>query len=454
MEEKLSLTELQTVIKDALFLSFPEMYWVTAEISEIKENNAGHCYLELIEKQSDDLNVRARVKAIIWSNRYRILKPFFLDATGETLKVGIKVLVRVRIDYHEVYGLSLIISDIDPAFTLGEMALKRSLIIKRLEEEGVYGMNRELEFPVVPRNIAVISSGSAAGYTDFINHLNSNSYGYVFRTTLFEASMQGTATEQSVIHALDTIADDIDNFDAVAIIRGGGSQTDLSWFDNYNIAYYITQFPVPVLTGIGHEKDLSVTDMVAYKSLKTPTAVADFLISCMFSTENSLNEMSSRLAGLSGTILEKSRNLMESAKLRLIPVAGTMISDIKERLSAARLDIVSLGKSFIIREGVIPLRQLSGLVSETKSFLTKKKTAITGSYARLKSLPANSLRTRLAKIESLERTLGILTPENILKRGYTVTLHNGKLIKSSSLVRTGDIIDTQFSDGKINSKVL
>jgi exodeoxyribonuclease VII large subunit len=240
----------------------------------------------------------------------------------------------------------------------------------------------------------------------------------------------------------------------VTIIRGGGSQTDLSWFDNYNIAYYITQFPIPVLTGIGHEKDLSVTDMVAYKSLKTPTAVADFLISFMLSADISLNEMGSRLAELSGTILEQSRNLIETARLRLIPVAGTMISDIKEKLSAAKLDIVSLGKSLIIREGVIPLRQLSSLASATKSFLMIKDTSVKRSYTSLKSLPANSLKLKHAKIENIERTLGILTPENILKRGFTITSLKGKIIKSSVLVRTGDIIDTQFAEGKIRSKVV
>ena len=213
----------------------------------LKKTHAGHCYLELIEKHPDEKNVRARVKAIIWSKRYRFLKSFFENITGESLKEGLKILVKTKVEYHEVYGLSLVISDIDPSFTIGEMALKRQMIIKRLEEEGVFPMNKEIDFPVVPQRIAIISSKNAAGYSDFINHLDGNSYGYVFYTALFETVMQGTETEQSVISALDKIADYSGLFDLVVIIRGGGSQTDLSWFDSYNIAYHVTQFPLPVL---------------------------------------------------------------------------------------------------------------------------------------------------------------------------------------------------------------
>src|SRR5450759_3338908 len=191
MTEKLSLTELQLIIKDSLYLALPDMYWVTAEITEIKENSAGHCYLELVEKYSEEKNVRARVKAIIWSNRYRFLKSFFENITGESLNKGLKILVKVKIEYHEIYGLSLIITDIDPSYTIGEMAMKRQLIIKRLEEEGVFTMNKEVEFPVAPQRIAVISSKNAAGYSDFINHLNGNSSGYVFYPFLIDTVMQG-----------------------------------------------------------------------------------------------------------------------------------------------------------------------------------------------------------------------------------------------------------------------
>lgn len=222
LSDKLSLTELQLIIKDSLYMALPDMYWVTAEVSEIKENYAGHCYLELIEKQSDEKNVSARVRAIIWNNRYRFLKSLFENITGESLRAGMKVLVRVKVEYHELYGLSLIISDIDPSFTIGEMAVKRQMIIRKLEEEGVFSMNKELELPFVPRRIAVISSGSAAGFLDFMKHLRENSYGYVFYTALFETIMQGTETEKSVISALDRIAVNSEVFDVVAILRGEG----------------------------------------------------------------------------------------------------------------------------------------------------------------------------------------------------------------------------------------
>jgi exodeoxyribonuclease VII large subunit len=453
-ENKLTLTELQTIIKESLYLSLPGMYWVTAEISEIKENSAGHCYLELIEKHPDDLNIRARVRAIIWSNRYRFLKPLFIDATGESLKEGLKIFVRVKIEYHEVYGLSLVISDIDPAFTIGEMAIKRNLIIRKLEEEGIFEMNKELDFPCLPRNIAVISSKNAAGYTDFINHLKGNSYGYTFNTVLFEASLQGRETEKSVINALARIADNIELFDVVAIIRGGGSQTDLSWFDNYNIAYYVTQFPIPVITGIGHEKDLSVTDMVAWKSLKTPTAVADYLISCMLNAENMINELGSEIAEAAGKIIEKNRNRIENGKLRLIPVARALISGMKERLADSKIDIINIGKGYIIREEIIPSMQISKLLSATRSLINMSKTELTRSVSGLKTLTINTLSQNLEKTEVLEKTLGILSPVNVLKRGYTITSLNGIIIKRSNLAIPGDIIDTQFSDGIINSKVL
>ena len=180
MNEKLTLTELQLIIRDSLYIALPEMYWVIAEISEIKENYAGHCYLELIEKHPDEKNVRARVKAIIWSTRYRFLKSFFENITGESLREGLKILVKTKVEYHEIYGLSLVISDIDPAFTIGDMAMKRQMVIKRLEQDGVFSMNKELEFPVVPQRIAIISSKNAAGYSDFIQQLTENSFGYVF----------------------------------------------------------------------------------------------------------------------------------------------------------------------------------------------------------------------------------------------------------------------------------
>jgi exodeoxyribonuclease VII large subunit len=454
MAEKLSLTELQLIIKDSLYLALPDMYWITAEVSEIKENYAGHCYLELIEKHPDEKNVRARAKAIIWNNRYRFLKSLFVNITGEPLRAGMKVLVRIKVEYHELYGLSLVISDIDPSFTIGEMAMKRQMVIRRLEEEGVFLMNKELEFPFVPQRIAVISSKSAAGYSDFIRHLNDNSYGYVFYTALFETIMQGTETEQSVISALDRIAANSEIIDVVAILRGGGSQSDLSWFDSYNIAYHVTQFPIPVITGIGHEKDMSVTDMVAFQSLKTPTAVADHLIRCVADAENQLNEMSSGIAENTKLIIEKYRDINESFKIKLIPVVRLMISNQKEKLSNRIIEIINFGKKYIARAGLSPANQSSKLVSAAGSYIMSKKTTIDRNRDDLVSLTLNSIENRKIRTAGLENSLNILNPENVLKRGYTITTKKGMIIRSAGLVAVDDIIETRFSDGTAKSKVL
>lgn len=410
MNEKLSLTELQLAIKDSLYLALPDMYWVIAEISEIKENYNGHCYLELVEKHPDEVSIRSRVKAVIWSSRFRFIKSFFENSAGESLREGLKILVRVKIEYHEIYGLSLVINDIDPAFTIGEVALKRQQILNRLGEEGVLTMNRDLDFPVLPQRIAIISSANAAGYTDFMKHLQGNSHGYVFYTSLFETPMQGKELEAGIIKALERIAVHSDKFDLAIIIRGGGSQSDLSWFDNYNVAFYVTQFPLPVITGIGHDKDLSVTDIVAHRSLKTPTAVADFLIECMISVENHLTDLGSEIAGRSRLMIEESKSRIETARFRIIPVARNLL-----------------------------------LLSDNA--ITRKK-EILANHAK------NSLGIIINRLTGFENSLKILDPENVLKRGYTITSFNGNILKKCDQIKKGDIIDTRFSDGSINSKIL
>ena len=454
MNEKLSLTELQLIIKDSLYMALPGMYWVIAEISDIKENYSGHCYLELVEKHPDEQSIRARVKGVIWSSRYRLLKPVFENATGESLREGIKILVRAKVEYHEIYGLSLVISDIDPSFTLGEMALKRQQILKRLEEEGVLTMNKELEFPVVPQRIAIISSKNAAGYGDFMKHLDGNSFGYAFYTALLETPLQGSETEEGVIRALDRIAARIDLFDAVVIIRGGGSQTDLSWFDNYNIAYYVTQFPLPVLTGIGHEKDLSVTDIVAFKSLKTPTAVADFLIECMNDAENHINEMSTAIIEGSRLILEVNRQGIENHRIRLIPVARMMISEIKEELSGMIIEMINIGKEYIVRAGLSPANHKSRLQMAARSMLAARDSALNQKNQNMKTASVNLLNGKRSKVEGLENSLKILDPENVLRRGYTITSLDGRILKSAVQVKADDILQTRFSDGTVSSKVV
>lgn len=453
MNEKLTLTELQLIIKDSLYLALPDFYWLVAEISEIKENYAGHCYLELVEKHADDRNVRARARAIIWNTRYRLLKSLFENVTGESLKTGIKILIRVKIDYNEIYGLSLIVSDIDPSYTVGEMAIKRQMILKRLEEEGVITMNKEHEFPFVPRRIAVISSATAAGWSDFSRHLRENHHGYVFYTALFEAVMQGAESERSITEAFDRIAENISHFDLVAIIRGGGSQSDLSWFDNYNIAYYVTQFPIPVITGIGHEKDVSVTDIVAFKALRTPTAVADFLINSVAEAEIRLTELGNRIADKSRSIITGYRDITAVFLSKLKPVAKLAIADQKELLSNRIMGILNIGKEYLTKAGFIPENLKSRLKISSASCVLSKKTYLEKSILDLMNYSVKTIENQKTKLTALENSLGILNPANVLKRGYTLTSINGIIIRSIQDAKKDDILETRLFDGKIKSRV-
>lgn len=451
--KKLTLTELQLVIRDSLYLALPGMYWITAEISEIKENYAGHCYLELVEKGREETNIRARVKAVIWNKRYSFLKSFFINITGETLKPGMKILAKVKVDYHEIYGLSLVISDLDPSFTIGELAVRRQMIIRRLEEEGIFTMNRELVIPIVPQRIAVVSSKNAAGYTDFMKHLTENSYGYVFYTALYDTAMQGEDTEPGIISSLDRIATQTDLFDVVVIIRGGGSQTDLSWFDNYNIAYHITQFPLPVITGIGHEKDLTVTDMVACRALKTPTAVAGFLIECMNEAEAVITELSQEIRNSTGLILERNRSRIENARIRLIPTARIMVAELRERISVRMLELVNTGKQFIARAGNKPASQGSRLIHAARGYVAARESAMDNNRKNLRQLALNSIIMRSLSMTTLEKTLEALDPGKVLGRGYTITSRSGRIVKKGSGLKKGDLIDTLFCDGTVSSRV-
>ena len=453
MTGKLSLTELQLIIRDSIYLALPDFYWVVAEISEIKQNYSGHCYLELIEKQNDETSVKARIKAVIWSNRYTFISSFFENSTGESLREGLKVLVKARVEYHQLYGLSLVISDIDPAFTIGEMAAKRLQIIKRLEQEGVFGMNKELEIPLIPQRIAIISSRNAAGFSDFINHLIGNSYGYDFYTAIFDTVMQGSETEQSIISSLDRIVLNAHLFDLVVIIRGGGSQADLSWFDNYNIAYHITQFPLPVITGIGHDKDLSVTDMVACKSLKTPTAVADFIIDCVSETENHILDLGIEIKELTLEILDENKNRIDKSKNTLGPLVRIFISEVRKELSDKVIEILNRGKEKTFKARIAMANRESGVLSAARRSIANMDNMIEGLGIKLASKTRELVKSEGLRLTGYSDTLNILNPENVLKRGFTITSLNGRIIKEIKEVKEGDLIDTVFSKGRISSRV-
>lgn len=408
-EGQITLTELQGLIRDKIYEALPGAYWVIAEIADMKVHTAGHCYLELTGTETPGGKVTARARATIWASKFRSLNTYFNASTGIPLRAGITILFRATVEYHELYGLSLNITDIDPAYTAGEMALRREAIIRRLTAEGVLSMNSGLPLTPYPRNIAVISSSKAAGYQDFINHLVNNPYGYAFRTTLFEAVMQGETTRASVTEALDSISEMISEFDVVVIIRGGGSTIDLSWFDSYEIAYHVTQFPLPVLTGIGHEKDQSVTDMVAWKALKTPTAVAGFIVERTMECENNI-------IGMAESLVSAVEGAMEAAEERL--------SSIQNRITATARLMVRL-----------------------------KEEKLSNHAGRLARASANVLNRAKEATDRMEDALRHLNPAGVLRRGFTLTSRNGTIIQSASELKQGDTIKTYFAEGTAESMV-
>ena len=281
IENPLTLYSLNNLVREAVSDALPARYWVTGELSEVREAVNGHCYIELVQRDEATNELVAKARGTIWARIYSLLRPYFLEQTGHAFAQGLKVLLQVSVNFHELYGYTLDVCDIEPAYTIGDMARKRQLVIKQLTEEGVIGLNKELQFPLLPQKVAVISSSTAAGYGDFCDQLHNNGYGFVFYTRLFPAPMQGSGVEQGVIDALDRIARDLDFWDVVVIIRGGGAVSELSCFDTYELANNCAQFPLPIVTGIGHRRDESVLDIVAHTSAKTPTAAAELLIHAM-----------------------------------------------------------------------------------------------------------------------------------------------------------------------------
>ncbi|MBQ8520993.1 MAG: exodeoxyribonuclease VII large subunit, partial [Bacteroides sp.] len=296
-EQALSLYELNNLVKQSIRKNLPDTYWVQAELSDVRSNYSGHCYLEFVQKDASGNHLIAKARGTIWSNVYKMLKPYFEQETGQAFASGIKVLVRVSVEFHELYGHSLTVTDIDPTYTVGDMVRKRREILRQLEEEGVLHMNKELEMPLLPQRIAVVSSATAAGYGDFCNQLEHNPYGLVFYPKLFPAIMQGDRVEESVIGALNTIYAQLDAWDVVVIIRGGGATSDLSGFDTYDLAANCAQFPLPIITGIGHERDDTVIDAVAHTRVKTPTAAAEYLIAQMYESALTLEDYAHRIVG-------------------------------------------------------------------------------------------------------------------------------------------------------------
>ena len=303
-ENKLSLLELNLRVRELIESEMPHEYWVEAEISELHVVG-GNCYLELIEKDERTNTPVAKASAKCWRTRWALVSAHFLSVTGKNMTKGMKVLLKVGAQFHENYGFSWIVSDVDPTFTMGDMALKRKRIVAQLKEEGVYDANRELTLPLFTQRIAVISSAGAAGYGDFCNHLADNEYGYVFRTQLFPAIMQGEGVEQSVIDALNKVYEQMEEFDCVVIARGGGATSDLSGFDTLSLARNVANFPLPVITAIGHDRDESVLDMIANVRVKTPTAAAAFFIDKLHQLDMAISNMKERVVRMATTALQR-----------------------------------------------------------------------------------------------------------------------------------------------------
>ena len=323
MEEKnpIGLLALQEQVKRHLEDHFFESVWLQAEISELKQNPSGHCYLTLVEKDPGSNALLARASAVVWASTWRMVKPYFEAQTGRTLAPGLSVLVRVQVSYSVLYGLSLVIYDIDPSFTVGELELARQRTIARLEAEGMFDMNAQLSLPLLPRRLAVVSSPTAAGWRDFRRQLEGNEYGFRFQLQLFPAVMQGDAAPESIIGALDQIAAEADSFDAVLILRGGGGAMDLVCFDDYELAVNVAQFPLPVLTGIGHDHDFHIVDMVAHTHVKTPTALADWLLDRFSGEAWRLDTLVQRLHLAVRTHAAAQLGALEALKIRLVHAA-------------------------------------------------------------------------------------------------------------------------------------
>ena len=420
--ERFTLRQLNLLVREAIEGTLPDEYWVEAELSECRENS-GHCYMELIEKDERSNTPVARASAKCWRQTWMMVKPYFERTTGQPLRGGMKVLLKVYAQFHEAYGFSWIVSDIDPTYTLGDMARKRQEIIRQLKEEGVFDLQRELHIPTFAKRIAVISAPNAAGYGDFCRQLEDNEYGFRFEVTLFPAIMQGEQVEQSVINALEQIysltshhspltshlSPLTSTYDVVVIIRGGGATADLSGFDTLALAENVAQFPLPIITGIGHERDESILDMISHTRVKTPTAAAAFLIDHL-------------------------RNVWK----RITDGEDFINRYISERIRYQQQRISQLGTLI----PTLALRVLSDQRHRIELLENRLPVAI-----------ERRLTTQKHLIESLSLKLQGFDPQLLLSRGYSITLHNGRAVRAPQQMKPGDEIETRLEKGTIHSVV-
>lgn len=408
--DSITLSALTDRIQEAIKLNFSTPVWIRAEISELRENYNGHCYLELVEKESNSDNLLAKTKATIWNSTYRMLKPYFESSTGETLRAGLNVLISVTVEFHGLYGFSLNVRDIDPTFTIGEIAARRMKIIRQLEEDGISEMNKLLPMPQLPQRLAIISSATAAGYGDFCDQLNNDVSKFVFYKKLFPAVMQGEQAEASIISALEKIYEHIDWFDVVVIIRGGGATTDLACFDSYELALNCAQFPLPIIAGIGHQRDISILDMIAHTSVKTPTAAAEFLIEKQQQAENEMLDLGSQI-----TYFVKNK----------ISDNQHYISELKWKLKQA-----------------------------LRNKVTRKQLTLERFKSRTRTTVRLLLTQQNNKLNLIERNIESHSPAFLLKHGYTITTLNGKRVTSVEQVKSGQKVRTFVHDGDFESEII
>ncbi|MFC2124622.1 exodeoxyribonuclease VII large subunit [Bacteroidota bacterium] len=424
-----TLSELNSVIKECLEANLEPSYWVIAEIGELRVNQNGHCYLELIEKSGDE--VLAKINATIWSYTYRNLSGWFEAITGENLQLGLKIMSNVVIQFHEVYGLSLNIKDINPNFTLGERARRRAEIIEQLSEDGVIDMNRELSLPLVPQRVALISSPTAAGYQDFVDQLINNDFSYKFKVELFSSLMQGDEASQSIIEALLEINQQIDEFDVVAIIRGGGSATDLDCFDSYDLASHVAQFPLPVITGIGHERDETIVDLVANSKMKTPTAVAEFLVYGLNAFEAKIDSVFDHVDRYTHELINDNTLILESLQGKVNGLNALRFEQFHNHLEKLESQII-----FRIK---LKLQQQGSRLEE----LTNKIT----------NVPLSYLDQEYEKLNYVENKIHLLDPVYNIKRGFSITRQGGKVLKSINEINKNTPILTELTDGTFTSNI-
>lgn len=426
-----TLLEFQQMISNTIRMK-PELQarWVIAELSDVRVSG-GHCYMELVEKDSAG-GTRAKMRAMIWSSLFMGLRSKFHAATGSDIRSGLKVMVRGSANHHNVYGLSFVISDIDPSYTMGDMERLRREILDRLVREGVAGSNRSLGLPPVLQRIAVISAPGAAGYGDFMNQIGLNPEGFVIYPMLFPAVMQGDRTVPSVLDCLDRIEQALDFWDCVVIIRGGGATTDLNGFDNYELARRVATFPVPVVVGIGHERDRTVLDELACVRCKTPTAVAAFIIDRM-------RDYYARVADLVQRVARYDREALKGEHLRLANLEQTVPSLVKQKVMRERLRIRDL---------------VAGVERGVASRIRAEETRLDKDLLRIFSATSGAVRREEMRLEKLDSMVRVLSPENILKRGYSITRIGGRSIRDASVVKPGEVIETQLANGTLLSKTV